>query len=229
MSVTLSTIRTRAKQRADMEKSKFVTDAEWNAFINAAYKELYDLLVLKFEDYFITENYSNTIASGSDSFALPSNFYKVVGIDVLRSGTAGTTSASWEKLERFNFNERNRDSDEAVRNRLRFPIVRYRLLGSNVKIAPASRAEGTYRLWYVPKATELSADGDTLDEVNGYEEYVILDSAMKAATKEENYELVQTLSAQKQLQTERIEQAAANRDIGDADTITDVYAKDWFY
>lgn len=229
MTISLSTLRSRAQKRADMENSNFVTDAEWNEYINSAYKELYDILVMKFEDHYVTESATSTVAVGSDSFAVPSDFYKVLGVDVLRAGTAGSVTARWEKLDRFNFNERNRSYDERYRRGLVRPYARYRILQDTVKLVPSDNVDGTYRVWYVPVPTEMTLDADTIDTENGYEEFIILEAAKKAATKEENYELVQALEQQKQFQLQRIEQAAANRDIGEADTITDIHAEDRFW
>ena len=56
--------------------------------------------------------------------------------------------------------------------------------------------------------------------VSGYEEYVVIDAAIKCLQKEESD--VQVLLVQKQQQLQRIEQAAGKRDAGESYAITDV-------
>lgn len=75
----------------------------------------------------------------------------------------------------------------------------------------------------VTPATNLSGgivqiDGETF---NGWEEYVVIDSAIKCLQKEESD--VSMLMAQKQALIKRIENMAANRDAGEPDSVTDVY------
>src|ERR1019366_1300823 len=52
--INLGYLRYQARLRADMLKSNFVTNDEWNLMLNNSTMELYDLLVTKFgEDYFL--------------------------------------------------------------------------------------------------------------------------------------------------------------------------------
>lgn len=76
--VTIAEIKTRARRKADMEASLFVGDAELLDMVNAAYAELYDLLVQAFENYYVA---SATVAlNGSSSYPLPADFYKILKI-----------------------------------------------------------------------------------------------------------------------------------------------------
>ena len=217
MGVSLTTLITRVRQRADMENTKFVTDTEITTFINASYKELYGILVQKFEDYNVTSS-TFTISSGNTS-ALPSDFFKLIGLDMSIGGR-------YVPLRKFNFNERNRTG---VGYRSARPIVTYRILGSNFYLAPESQALGSYKAWYVPTVTELSAGSDELSGVNGWEEYVVIDAAIKCLVKEESD--ITPLQLAKTAMLKRIEEEAQNRDAGTPERITDVtYADDeeWY-
>ena len=97
---TLSELRTLALQRADKENSRFISTAEANNYINLAYGELYDLLVSQFADYYSTT--VNFTLSGTNTYALPADFYKIRGLDYLISANNYVT------VFPFNFNERNR-------------------------------------------------------------------------------------------------------------------------
>jgi len=53
-SITLSQLRTRCKQQADMENSTFISDTELNNYINESIEELRDILIKNFgEDYYV--------------------------------------------------------------------------------------------------------------------------------------------------------------------------------
>lgn len=202
--LTLAQLRTRVRERADMVNSQFVTDSELNGYINYSYKALYDLLVEAAEDYHL-HSQTFTITSGN-THALPADFYKLRGVDDLSN-----TSAP-KSIRKFNWNERNDYITDSllVANVWDFSDVVYRVVGSNLTFEPASNAQKTYRLWYVPVLATLSADSDTADGVQGWLEYVIVDSAIKCLIKEESD--IAPLLAIKQEITERITRMRHNRD-----------------
>jgi hypothetical protein len=76
--VTRSTLRDRIRQRANLEShTTFVTDAEVNDSINEVCTELYDMLVAQSPpDYYSAET-TITTTSGTLSYALASDFYKL--------------------------------------------------------------------------------------------------------------------------------------------------------
>lgn len=217
--ITLATIRTESRQRADMENSEFITDSELNTFINQSYAELYDLLVSRFEDYYTTST-TFTLSAGSNTYALPSDFYKLRGLDYASSGT------NYIPVYKYNFSDRNRRNRSVNRLIGRQFDIRYRILGNTLTMTPEDGAAGNYRLWYTPRITRLSSDSDTLDSVNGWHEYVVVDAARKMLLKEESS--TTALDREKQALIERIEAMAANRD-DQPETITDTQSWDNFY
>ena len=96
--ITLSELKQRARERADMVNSKFISDPELVAYINDSASELYDLLVRTYEDYYINST-EVTITSGQD-ITIPVDFYKLLGLDIKEG-------SKWSQLERFQFNQRN--------------------------------------------------------------------------------------------------------------------------
>ena len=218
--VTLSSLQEQSRQRADLEDSNFISDSELTGYINSSYAELYDVLVTAFVDYYLTSS-ELSIATGN-SIPLPSDFYKLRGVDYKLSTT------DWVNLYKYNFERRNSQNRDTIRTFKGEPTRQYRLQGSNLVIEPEDQAIGDYRLWYVPVYTKLVATTDTLDGVNGYEEYIVIDAAIKMGIKEETD--VQGLMVQKAQILKRITDAAAERDIGQpeviADTQTDLYYDD---
>ena len=199
--ITLAQLKTRAKERANMEDSEFVSPSELLSYINTSYAELYDLLVASFENYYTTSTQS-TVTGGSNSIDLPADFYKLAGIDY-------KTGSSWTTVGRWNFTNRNKSTNTR----------QYRILKNQVYLLPEERAEGTYRLWYTPRITRLVDDTDTIDAINGWEEHIIVNTAIKMLTKEESD--VSALLVEKSGIERRIEVMAENRD-SDPETITDV-------
>lgn len=176
--MTLSELRTLALQRADKENSRFISTTEANNYINLAYGELYDLLVSQFADY-----YSKTVnftLSGTNEYTLPSDFYKIRGLDFIVDNATATT------VYPFNFNERNR---------FEFPVSRlvygqqrrsYRVMGNKLILLPEAEVDGAYKLWYVPRYTRLVLDTDNMSDVLDFEEYVVVGAAAMMLVKEES-------------------------------------------
>lgn len=164
----LSDLMTAVRQRADMlpsgytpsltGASTFVTDPELIFLINQSYFKLYDKLISAYgSDYFVQSPYAITTDGTNYLFALPSDFYKLLGVD-LKCGTR------WTSLEPFSFADRNRYGT----------------------VTPAPRAGQSLQLWYAPKLTTLSSLTDTLDGISGWTEVVILDVAIQCMAKEES-------------------------------------------
>lgn len=215
---TLQNLIDRVRQRADMEGSTFVTDAEVIGYINVAMAEIHDVLVDRYEDYYVSTQ-SFTLPADNPG-TLPNAFYKALGVDF---DTGGTTY----RLRRFSFQERNMfNSPAVVAGRVTNTL--YAIQGNEIKFIPSPTVSGTVTLYYVPEAQQFATDGsdDSATIVSkaravafGYEEYVVVDAAIKCLQKEESD--VQMLMVQKQQLKERIENAASNRDQGEPTAITD--------
>lgn len=220
MSITLSELRTQSRQRADMENSEFVTDSELNSYINSSIAELHDILIQSYGADYRVKSVEFTTTS-SDSYELSSiitdnDFYKLNGVDAKLNGSI------WTTLFPFNFNERNKHQTTGLYSYLGVTSLRYRVVGSKIYLSPTPDNATAMRVWYTPVATKLTIDADTLDDLNQYAEYVIVDAAIKMMQKEESD--VSVLLAQKAGLKRRIEEVANNRDVGNGDSISDVYA-----
>jgi hypothetical protein len=87
-----------------------------------------------------------------------------------------------------------------------------------VSLAPtATGATTTVRAWI---------DSTTIDGVSGWEEYIVIDSALKAMGKEESD--VQLLVAQKAAMQKRLIDMAENRDAANPATVADTQASDFW-
>lgn len=215
--LTLAQLRTLCKQESDMVNSTFVSDAEWNSYINQSYFELYDLLIQKYGDDYFSKNPPYTFVTDGTTylFPLPSDFYKLLGLDL----ALAQSQDSYVTIRRFNFADRNRYAVPNFQSFYGVTNMRYRLNGDNLWVTPIPSGGQTMRLWYVPRLTTLAADGDTVDGISGWTEYIVIDAAMKAMAKEESD--VSVLMARKAAMIMRIESAAENRDAANPMTVSD--------
>lgn len=205
--VTLADLKLKSRQRADMVNSKFVDDTELAGYLNNSYAELYDILIATDANYYLTV-LPFTLANGANIYPLPTDFYKLKGLDY--ASTSGGAGTSWVTVSQFIFNERNNTiSNAALISGTTTPIS-YILQSNQLYLLPETQAGGTYRMWYIPRYVPLVNDTDTLDGINGFEEYVIVDAAIKMLQKEESD--VTVLMSQKQSLLSRIQSMAADRD-----------------
>lgn len=211
---TLSELRTKVRERCDMQNTEFVSDSELSGYISASYTWLYDLLVRKGLRYF--ESTQTITADGSASYALPSDYYGTIAVDY----QYGTND--WWEVPEYMIQERNNFnyySNDVARG--------YSIVGDYIKLLPA-QSSGTYRHLYVPAPDDLSSDSDTVDGVSGWEELVVLDAAIKCLRKEES----DTKGLERDLARleARIEEAAENRALASPRRVADVYTRydDWY-
>jgi len=215
-SATLSQLRTRIREQSDMKNSDFISDSELLSYINASYAELYDIMVQTYEDYYVTSTTFSLTSSDNGVYALPSDFSKLRGVDYQLGGEYVT-------LYPFDWNSRNARQRSVNRLYLGDLNLVYRIVGSNLRIEPRDNAVGDYQLWYCPSFTPLSADGDLVDSHmarNGWEEYIVVDVAIKCLAKEES-NTAHLLLAKDQIK-KRIESAAGDRDMDQPERISDV-------
>lgn len=199
---TLLALRDRCKQRANMENSSFVSDSEWNGYINYSISELRDTIASKVGDDYYATSQTYTLDNQNETYALPADFYKILWVEILAN------DGYYYKMRRFELSEMNSNANVVT---FAIPDIKYRLRGSNIWFNPLSALGGrTVRLWYVPLLTELSADGDTVDGFNGWDEFIVLKSARKALVKEEQD--VSQVDAELAVLYQRIEAMAENRD-----------------
>ncbi len=223
--VTLGTLRNNLLLRIDRVNSDFFTEAELNGYIAGSYKELYDILVQKFgDDYYIATPHTFTTDGTNDTYALPEDFYKLLGVDASYNGGTGN---GWVTLKQFMIGERN--SYTLPNSQVFYGIanMRYRLRDDAIWFVPIPAGGQLLRIIYIPRPAELDDDADTVDGVSGWEEYIICDAALKCLVKEESD--ASAFAAQKAAMLQRIESAAENRNAGAPQTVTDIHQSFWPY
>lgn len=214
MSKTLLQLRAEVRQRADMQSTQFVTDAELTTSINGSYGELYDLLVSKFEDYY-TKSSSATLTGSQNQIPLPIDFYKLRGLDA-----AGSSGSDWCTVPRYAFSERNSYGQVGSRILSGQSQLSYNVLGGVINLLPETQATGTYRVWYVPRFVPLVIDADVMGDVLDFSEYVVIDAAIKCLVKEESD--ISAMMGAKAMLIGRVNTMAAQRDATGMGRVGDV-------
>ncbi|MES1988076.1 MAG: hypothetical protein V4440_08615 [Pseudomonadota bacterium] len=222
--ISLGELRQRSKEAADRTNSNFLTLPEWNFNINQSARELYDLLITVYEDYFVAPRLSFQTDGTSYQYILPNGanyssapaFYKLFGVDL----GLDSSSNAWITLKKFDFIQRNSYVYPQITSSfLGVFNLQYRLVGNYIHFIPIPSSGQPVGLWYFPRLPTLLQDTDHFDQISGWAEYIIVDAAIKALRKEESD--TQVLMAQKQALIKRINDSAVNRDAGQPDKISD--------
>lgn len=195
VSVSRSDLKTRARQRADMENTDFIGDTELDSYIRGSYAAYYDLLVKAYgEDYFSkTDTFTTT--SDTEAYNLASDFYKVLLVEL------------------------------KISNNRYVPLLPFEFTDINRVVSTLPGAGKVVRYTYVPVFSNFANDADTKDFVNGWDEFVVVDTALKMKDKEESD--VSVLKMERDELTNRIISTAPDRDSAYPDRVQDVSTYDW--
>jgi len=91
------------------------------------------------------------------------------------------------------------------------------------EVIPALPAGGNVIVRYLPNAPTLANDGDDFfDGFGGWEQYVVVDAAMKVCEREDLTEKKARLELDKEKLIARIQKLAGKRDQGRAASLTDI-------
>jgi hypothetical protein len=239
--INLGYLRYMSQLRADKLNSQFLTKDEWDFNIQQSAFELYDILVTKFgDDYFMAAPYV-FLTTGAPQYPLPDGsatyqnvnaqtagaVYKLLGVDC----GVSTGNNAWVTLPRFNWIDRNKFVYPQLQaNALGVFNLSYRQMGTNLEFIPRPAAGQYIQVWYVPMLQQMVQDTDMLSfSISGWSEYVMLDAAIKALLKEESFDQAGALQTLKAAMLERIETTAANRDIGQPNSVSDTRSNTGFY
>jgi hypothetical protein len=220
MLMTVQSIVDTAIDLADMRNSKFIdqsgaADSELIRYANIAYRDLYNTIIQTDNQYF-TINYSISIIGGTDEYSLPSDFYKLDGVDL----QIDATSKRFLTLRPFMFQERNKfRSGLAFTNSPYGQVFKYLLAGSKIRFLPIPGMSGTVQLWYTPAPTVITSLANTVEVMVGGDEYLSLTIAMAMLAKEESD--TSTLNGKRLEVLQQLKNVLQSRDSGAPEYITD--------
>lgn len=205
--ISLETLIEEAQDRADMLGSDFISDEQWKRYINKGLGNLYDLLVANYGEGYFTETGSEIhVPAGTGEVALPSDFYKLVGIEK-------KVGSSWVPLEDFQFGERSLIVESGM-------APRYCLQSEKVLLRPLSHSALDVRFIYIKEFSKLLTTSDTFNFKSSWDDYVICKAALKARDKEESD--VSVVAAELAEARDNIIRMAPNRDANRPKKVIDV-------
>lgn len=214
-SVTLATLKERVLDRADLTGSDFIDTTQLVNYINDAISELWDLLVVSYQDYFLSSA-TLAVVPGQQSYALATvfsggDFYKLVKV------YAAVNSKKYP-IPTFSLDDYQTDSTPSL------SPGRYRLLGNNIVFSPEPTTSSSVELWYIPNPTVLASDSDslTLTIPVGWMEYVVVSAAIRCLLKEES-DATDLIRERDRIKMHIME--AAERDNGEPRRVRDVYRR----
>ena len=204
--VTVASMIIGARNRADMLNTQFCTDPEIIAYLDTGYRKLYNHVVNRFENYYVSHQNISLIPNTAE-YDLPTDFFKLLGCDMIRGDRSFT-------MQPWSFNERNR----LINGWVGTP-VRYILKGGRIIFSPTPTTTDPIVMYYIPTPAELTAVS-SIEAFNGFDEYVMLDASIQMKQKEESD--VSILAAKQAEMLQLIFETLTGRDAGFPQRMTDM-------
>lgn len=190
LTVTLLTLRTLVRERTDQVNSTQVLDATLTRWINVGMRHYVRHLVAADPDFYVLETSVNTTA-GTLEYTLPAGFLLLRGVDKVEGSYR-------RALKGFTWVDRNRRRGFFA-GAPRARVIRGGRDGSGVRLQfdsdPGTTTAG-YLVHYCGVPSDLSADGDTLDDVLGLTDYVVVYAAACVREALDEQELAMGLRAE---------------------------------
>ncbi len=157
---------------------------------------------------------STTITADGENtvFALPATFRHLISVEYSADG-AKTWLNPYEMYERAAL-----DPEDASEGR----AYAYRLLGTNIELLPLPTEDHTALVWYGTTATQLSADGDTIDVSDRLDDYIIWWAAREIAMDRADWDRHDRLSQKIASLEDEIRIIARTRDVSMPSRVVDV-------
>jgi hypothetical protein len=229
--VSLATLLTRTRQRANLEGTAggFLPDAELTDLVNGSIADWYDLVRgSTWGGQWYRQSWTFSTLPNVSAYALPVNCASIISID-------GMLAPSLTPISCVRYQEEQRNWFKLLQIFGWFvnQAVWYQIQGPNVNFAPVPQSAFTITINYVPTAPVLAQfQNDKLDSINGWDEWIVLDAAVKCLVKDGQLDMIQELKAQREAQRMRIAAAAPQRDLNQSEGVHetgrwDAYGDDW--
>jgi hypothetical protein len=207
--VTLATLCERVLQRGNLEgASAFIKPFELVDLVNGSIAEWVDeVRGTTWNGTYSRSSQRIATTNGTQRYALAGDFLSLLSVDISIAGGAPVISA--------------RAYQEEQRNAFRSTIlgawglsnpIYYQVQGTDISFIPVPQGAYAVTINYVPTSPVLADPSDTIDSINGWEEFIVLDAAIKCLIKAGEAETVPILSQRLEQQRQRIRAMAPRRD-----------------
>ena len=220
MIITIQTITDSAIDLADMRRSAFIDQSgtastELIRYVNMAYKDVYQQIVMSKENYFATP-YSFNLVGAQPSYPLPADFYKLNGVDL----ALDASNTRFITLSPAMFRDRNKYKSSI--NALTAPygqVFRYLIVKDSIQFIPVPSVAYQVILWYTPEPATITTLSDTISLPPGCDEYMSLYIGALMKSKEESD--ATPLNVKRVEVLRQITHSLRERDTGAADYVVD--------
>lgn len=236
--VSLTTLQNRVLQRANLENAgnaAIYSSSELLDNINEGIASWYDVFIQAAYPYYLnsvafsTTLQADTYVIGPGQAINISDFYQAKGVDVLFAGQNIVITA-----RTFSWNERNRY--RYLGGWIYSQPISYSLVGKTsalanapndaIKFIPTPSGQFSCVLWYYPTPPVLANPSDSIDGMNGSEEFIVLSAAIKMLEKQEQFEHADRLKESAAAERQRLLEALITRDAENPPRVQDVSQQD---
>lgn len=181
--VTLGDLATRVRYEADLVNNQFVTDTMLYQFISDSYTLLYNKLLRADPERYMREQFPTLDSEGE--FEADSDYYGTINLDWSENSNDGV----YVNVPRAWGVENNRYDHDITNSGVPsawHPI--YNTATPNTpkfRVLPKPDARYQIRHKYTVAPAVLSTSTDTIDGIAGWEEYIVIDAAIKCRIREE--------------------------------------------
>lgn len=218
--VDLVTLRTRVRDRSDTEnETQRFTDARINDYVNEGIAQFHARVLRARGQGFAEVSTFITTSIGVEIYALPAQLLELVKVYTKIDGVERV-------LETYEEFDTNYMSDPGSWGLYRDPS-HYRIIGDNISLRPTPSEVRIVNIKYIATAVKLVADSNTVDGIDGFEEFIVAWAAQRAAIKNRDWELKGTLDADIAAQIDQIEAVQPARNAAQAPRMQDVKPLGW--
>ena len=175
---TFLLLRTRSTERAGEEFTTpgAVSTDELKRAVNNAYRRLRGMLTASRGAGYYAASANIASVSGTATYALPTDFVSLLAIYV-HDGSRARQMAQWEWSDAAHMRSMS------LRGGYTWRSWTYRIVGQLLEVAPTPTEVRTIVVRYIPTVADLSNDADTVDGIEGWEEWIVLTVAISLLSK----------------------------------------------
>ncbi len=180
--VTLGDLATRVRYQADLVNNQFVTDTMLFQFLSDSAAKLWNKLVRADPERYMREQ--TPIPDANGEFDVAADYFGTIAIDWSESSNSGI----WINVPRVYSVEANQFDHDNSANSIPcawHPIYGTTVLGA-IRLLPPPDSTYIIRHKYTVQPPVYTASTDTVDGIAGWEEYVVIDSAITCRIREES-------------------------------------------
>lgn len=173
--MTFLEMRTLVWSWLDDPQGGYFTASQVNRWLNNGQKEVQKLVEQAFEGYFEKCSQTTTVANQRE-YQLPSDFKRVVRLELIISGTTFVTESAI-RLEKITPNQQD------AFPRTGQPVCYY-FKNNQLILVPAPQTSQVLRLTYINRLGDMTNDGDTSEIPEDYHEMVCVLAALDGLYKD---------------------------------------------